>query len=72
MPSKEYENRDTGVGWCHGPDVFWAQARTRETYGVPAPSWIYAGLFECAFVPGYDFTFYEPASGRSKQIVEIT
>lgn len=72
VASKEYENKEGGVGWCFGSDVFWAQARTREGYGVPAPAWIYAGLVECAFVPGYHFSFYEPKSGRLRQVVEMT
>ena len=72
VASREYENKEQGVGWCSGPDVYWAQARTRDSHGVPAPAWIYAGLLECAFFRGYHFVFYEPARGLLRQVIEIT
>jgi hypothetical protein len=46
--------------------------RTRDDYGVPAPDWIYIGLFEDDFIYGYHFSFYETKSGRLRQVIECT
>lgn len=70
-PAREHTFSESGVGWCWGPGVFWAQARTRESYEVPAPAWIYAGMVQ-SFMTGYEFAFYCPADGRLRLIVEAT